>query len=60
MTLEEACASMQPEIGEEYNLGPGDAKDLFEAIWQIMVRDTRGVDLNTAIDLVSEELKIGF
>jgi hypothetical protein len=60
MTLEEACRDMQSELHAEYDLGPGDAKDLFEAIWQAMVRNTVGIELNAAIDLVAEELKIGF
>jgi hypothetical protein len=60
MTLEEACRDMQSELQAEYDLGPGDAKDLFEAIWQAMVRDIQGQALNQAVDDIAEKFQIGF
>ena len=59
MTLEEACKDMLNELRDEYDMGPGDAKDLFEAIWHTMVRDSKGQQLNKSINDVEDEFSIG-
>jgi hypothetical protein len=57
-TLEATCGEMRADILADFDLGPGDAKDLFERIWQHMVRDAQGGALNTAIDLVTDHFGI--
>ena len=58
MTLDNTCNDMDATIRGHYDLGPGDAVELFKAIWSKMVAGPNRRPLQAAIDLVSEAFTI--
>ena len=58
MGLSEACEVMSVEINETYDIGHGDAKDMFEMIWATMTMDVQDKKLLDEINLVAEQLGI--
>ena len=56
MTLKEVCTELQETISKEYDLGPGDAEDLFKMLWDEMSLKISNPKIINAIQLIDEEL----
>lgn len=56
MTLKEVCTALQETIANDYDLGPGDAEDLFKTIWDEMIVKVSNPKIINAIQLIDEEL----
>ena len=53
-SLEDTCSELREQISGTFDLGPGDAKDLFKLIWDNMTADPASDAMATAIVRVEE------
>ena len=54
MTLADTCLRLQEEIRNNFELGHGDAADLFDLIWAKMTDGPNNKKLQEAIDMIEE------
>jgi hypothetical protein len=59
-SLREICEDRRAEINDEYDLGPGDAEELFKMIWAEMmtVATATGPGLSRSMENVDEAFDI--
>jgi len=53
-SLRDICEDRAYKISEEYDLGHGDAEELFKMLWMAMVNGPNAKNVQDAIDLISD------
>ena len=56
--LEMICEDLREQIGKDFDLGHGDAKDLFKLVWDRMTAGPNSRDIETAINKVADHFDI--
>ena len=56
--LPEICEQLREQILTEFDLGHGDAEELFRLLWNNLIDQPRAAKLSDAIDVVAEAYDI--